>query len=124
MKFKIPILIILFIILSSCSQRNDVEFINEPEGELSNKSEYEMEIQEPYEADINKPNKIMFVNAPDGLRVRDSPSLYGNIIGFLSDLLEILVVREDYNRFNINGIEGKWTFIRQMTFKAGFLAVF
>jgi hypothetical protein len=56
-------------------------------------------------------NKIMYVNSPEGLRVRASPSINGDRIGLLDHLTEVRIIREDNDIVIIEGIEGKWVFI-------------
>jgi hypothetical protein len=55
--------------------------------------------------------KIMFVNSPEGLRVRNIPNLNGERIGLLNDLTEVKISREDENLLIIDDIEGKWVYI-------------
>jgi hypothetical protein len=53
-------------------------------------------------------NKIMYVNSPEGLRVRNLPSVNGDRIGLLDHLTEVRIIKEDSNIVSIDGIEGKW----------------
>jgi hypothetical protein len=55
--------------------------------------------------------KIMFVNAADGLRVRNSPSSDGEKIGLLSYLSWVRITKEDNNTVNIGGVDGKYVYI-------------
>jgi len=56
--------------------------------------------------------KIMYVNSQEGLRVRNLPSTSGERIGVIKFLDEVRIIREDNNNININGIDGKWVFIK------------
>ncbi|MDR0289754.1 MAG: SH3 domain-containing protein, partial [Treponema sp.] len=53
-------------------------------------------------------NKIMYVNSPEGLRVRNLPSINGDRIGLLDYLTEVKIKKEDNDIVSIEGIEGKW----------------
>jgi len=57
--------------------------------------------------------KTMYVNAADGLRVRNSPSSDGERIGLLNNLTEVTVTKEDNNTVNIGGTDGKWVYITE-----------
>ena len=103
MKKKINISLIFAILLSSCFGKNDSEFIVE--------HQYETETHEMYLHIRHELNKTMFVNASAGLRVRDSPNIYGEVIGVLENLSTVFVVKEDNNTVKIDGTEGEWTFI-------------
>jgi len=99
---KLAFLLGLAIFLSNCSRENNLESAaernNEAEAVAGNVS-------------VQESNKIMYVNAPAGLRVRNSPNINAEMIGVLGNLTEVLVLREDENNLTIDGIEGKWTFI-------------
>jgi hypothetical protein len=56
--------------------------------------------------------KTMYVDSPEGLRVRDTPNLDGNRIALLDDLQEVIILQEDEIDITIDGIIGKWTFIK------------
>ena len=90
MMSKLYISVILTVFLASCFAKNG----NEPAVAVADES-----------------NRAMFVNAPAGLRVRNSPSVHGDVIGALSDLSEVVAVRENDHSETINGIEGRWTFV-------------
>jgi hypothetical protein len=57
--------------------------------------------------------KTMYVNATDGLRVRNSPDINGEKLGLLDYLAKINITREDNNTVNIGGIDGKWVYITE-----------
>jgi hypothetical protein len=57
--------------------------------------------------------KTMYVNATDGLRVRNSPSSDGERIGLLNNLTEVTITKEDNNTVNIGGTDGKWVYITE-----------
>jgi hypothetical protein len=92
-------LIILMVFISNCTRKTGVEFKDE--------IYFEAEIPD----DIQEIKTSMYVNAPEGLRVRNSPGLDGDRIALLDNLTEVLVMEEDENNVNIDGISGKWTFI-------------
>ena len=56
-------------------------------------------------------NDVMYVNAPAGLRVRNSPNVNGEIIGVLEYFSMVRVTQEDFNNIIIDGIEGKWIYV-------------
>ena len=58
---------------------------------------------------------VMHVNAPNGLPVRSSPSASGERIGLLEDLSPVEVIREETEIVTLDGISGKWTFIKSGT---------
>jgi hypothetical protein len=58
-------------------------------------------------------NYIMYVNATDGLRVRNSPSSNGEQIGLLKYLTKVNITNEDNNTVNIGGVDGKWAYITE-----------
>jgi hypothetical protein len=61
------------------------------------------------EMDIQKYfDKTMYVNSPEGLRVRNLPSIDGERIGLLDFLAEVKIITEDNISVTIDGIEGKW----------------
>lgn len=55
--------------------------------------------------------KTMYVNAIDGLRVRNSPSSDGERVGLLDYRTEVRITKEDNNTVNIGGVDGKWVYI-------------
>jgi hypothetical protein len=57
-------------------------------------------------------NKTMYINASGGLRVRSLPSIDGERIGLLNYSTEISITREVNKNLIINGIEGKWVYIK------------
>jgi len=56
-------------------------------------------------------DKFMYVNAPDGLRVRDAPSADGEKIGLLKDFEMVRISKEEDKTVNIGGVDGKWVYI-------------
>jgi len=78
-----------------------------------NNLEPEISVVEPSEnAPLTFLNKIMYVNAPIGLRVRSLPSVDGEIIGLLEHMSEVIIAREDNYVVTVNDIEGKWVYIK------------
>ena len=55
--------------------------------------------------------KTMYVNATEGLRVRNSPSSDGEKVGLLKHNTQVIITKEDINTVNIGGVEGKWVYI-------------
>ena len=53
-----------------------------------------------------------YVNSPEGLRVRSSPGLDGNIINKLPDKEPVEVIKFSSETVEIDGINGLWTFVR------------
>jgi hypothetical protein len=99
MKSPIYMFIILMVLISNCTRKTGVEFNDE--------IRFEAEIPD----NIQEVKTSMYVNAPEGLRVRNSPGLDGDRIALLENLTEVLIIEEDENNVNIDGINGKWTFI-------------
>ncbi|MDR0474025.1 MAG: hypothetical protein LBH43_10195 [Treponema sp.] len=56
--------------------------------------------------------KYMYVNATDGLRVRNSPNINGERIALLPHLTVVAIIREDSSFVTIDNIRGKWVFIQ------------
>ena len=104
MNAKVYFLLFLAIFLLACRNRNYQESIVLEETNITETIEIDMPA-------IQGLNIVKFVNAPVGLNVRDSPDINSNRIGGLSDLAEVLVIREDGEIFTIDGIDGKWTYI-------------
>jgi len=99
------------ICLSNCTKTNNLESTNEEYNEAitvsgADKATSEIILSSAEELSIRK-----FVNAQAGLRVRNYPDLSADRIAVLENLTEIRVIREVENNINIDGIEGKWTFI-------------
>jgi hypothetical protein len=91
--------------LSNCTKKNDV------------KNEYEKETKEisyeSFSSQYDYIHTVMNVNTwPDSLNVRNIPSVDGDIINTLSPMTDVLIIDEDVNTVNINGIDGKWVKIK------------
>jgi len=97
------VLLILIIILSGCSKKNDVVLEN-------SKADVELENSKTFET--QEINRQMYVSASEGLRVRDTPNLDGEKIALLDYLTEVTVEREDKDIISISGVDGKWTFVK------------
>jgi hypothetical protein len=112
MKKIIFILTILIIFLSSCTRKNNT---NQEKKIFPDEKRIDLIINdETTERLINKEqnSKIMYVNSPEGLRVRNSPGLDGDRIGLLENLVEVNILKEEQETVTIDGIIGKWTFIK------------
>jgi hypothetical protein len=111
MKIFLTISILLIFLINSCERKN-TEINNENND--TNMSKYyennDTNTIKYYEIDdTNTINySIMFVNSPEGLNVRNDPHISGNKRGTLDYLTEVLIIDEDENTININGIDGKW----------------
>jgi len=105
---KLYTLIILTILLASCLAKNSNETAGNPPHETGTQ---EVQTMQETQAAARKPIRTMFVNAPSGLRVRSSPSLQGDVIGVLSDLLEVAMLAAQEYSVNIDGITDRWTLI-------------
>jgi len=66
----------------------------------------------PPEPVFRELDAIAFVDAPDGLRVRDAPGLSGRQIGGLGDLAQVRAIREEAEVVAIDGVEGRWTLVQ------------
>jgi hypothetical protein len=87
--------ILIIVLLSGCLKQNN----NEIKDGIQN------------ENGIQLFNHTRYVIATEGLRVRNSPNLDGEIIYILDSLAEVFFIYEDNNIVNIDNINGKWTFI-------------
>jgi hypothetical protein len=57
-------------------------------------------------------NEIMYVNSPEGLRVRDKPNLDGEKLFLLEENHEVTTLIKDVNNIIIDGIVGNWVYIK------------
>jgi hypothetical protein len=57
-------------------------------------------------------NEIMYVNSPEGLRVRDKPDLDDERLFLLEKNHEVIPLRKDINNIIIDGIIGNWMYIK------------
>jgi len=110
MKNIIYVLLILTVSLSNCKKRENIGDNN-----IINTEEL-ITIEEisPLVSNVDtllEINRKMYVNALEGLRVRNSPGLDGDRIALLDFKTEVVAKIEDENSVIIDGIEGKWTFI-------------
>ena len=116
---KTYISIVLVILLASCLAKNGTETAGNSERE-----EGTQEVQNVQETQTvaarERParppgtlgmNKTMFVDAPAGLRVRNSPGLDGDVIGVLSDLSEVTTLWLNERIEVIDKIVGYWMFV-------------
>jgi formylglycine-generating enzyme required for sulfatase activity len=97
MKRIINLFVFITILITGCNKTNEIKPIIDENVNIST------EIKE--QEDLNK---TMYVNSPEGLRVRNLPGVNGDIIGLLDYLTEVKIIKEDYNIVSIEGIEGKW----------------
>ena len=56
-------------------------------------------------------SEIMYVCSPEGLNVRDIPSIDGNKVALLPNFSEVIVTKIDTNEIIIDGIPGNWKFV-------------
>ncbi|MDR0456276.1 MAG: SH3 domain-containing protein [Treponema sp.] len=111
MKNTLYIIFFLIIFLSNCTKKNNVNQNNETG---------EVQIEEPAQESsvVDSPNESheaflpMFVNSPEGLRIRDTPSLDGNRIGLLEDQERVFVIKKDLTSITIDGMTAQWTFVQ------------
>jgi hypothetical protein len=59
-----------------------------------------------------EPNEIMYVNSPEGLRVRDKPNFDGEKLFLLENNHEVTVLKRDVNNVIIDEIIGNWAYIK------------
>ena len=69
----------------------------------------------------NEYSKVMYVNAEEGLRVRELPSINSERIGILSHLTRVEVYEEDENYIVIDNIRGKWVRIEALRWYTGWV---
>jgi len=102
---KLVCFFLFFIIfLFGCTRNNTTEFIT---SQINGFEAPEIDAPEIPNLNISK-----YVNAPAGLCVRSSPGLSSERIGSLDDLAKVFVVKEDEENVIIDGINGRWTFIK------------
>ena len=101
-------LIILVVVTASCTSNGKNRNIDEPDDSTYTDSLLEMPGQESLTI-------TMYVNAQEGLRVRNMPDLNGERIGVLDFGAEVLVTKEEENTVNIAGVEGRWAFVKTDT---------
>jgi hypothetical protein len=97
----INILVFIPILIIGCNKSNKIQTINEDIEDVS--VHISTEIQEHENLNI-----IMYVNSPEGLRVRNLPGINGDRIGLLDYLTEVKIIKEYNVIASIEGIEGKW----------------
>lgn len=104
---NLKVYLFLFIVfLSGCSAKNNGELI------VNESDEIEVAISTQTNlANIREVNERRFVDAPAGLRVRNSPSIGAEIIGVLPDVTEVISIKEERSINEIDGRRGRWTFI-------------
>ena len=90
---KVYLIIFLIIIIISCSKNTPIKLNENDNTIIVEKDDFK---------------KIMYINSPNGLRVRNSPSISGDIIDLLEFLTKVEVINEDNNFIYIDGIFGKW----------------
>jgi hypothetical protein len=100
MKRFIGIVLFISVLMTACNKNKTVD-----EKDNDNKLT-ETNSQENTNQNINK---TMYVNAADGLWVKNSPSSDGEIFGVLYYLTEVTVTKEDDN--TIGGVDEKWVYI-------------
>lgn len=59
-----------------------------------------------------KESNILYVNAKEGLRVRDEPNLTGNIIYLLSHKEPVIIIEKSMNEVEIDGIIDFWYLVQ------------
>jgi len=103
MRKIIYLFVFLSVFLSSCAKKQEVEY---GDNEYSQDS-----INIPTVQNLQESNIAMYVNSPEGLRVRNSPNMNGDRIAVLDDLTVVNVIMQNEENINIDGINGKWTYI-------------
>ena len=119
MKKAIYCIIFLMLFLSNCTKKNDV------------KNEYEKETKEishepnlSFSSQYDYKYTVMYVNTgADNLNVRNTPSIDGDKINTLKPLTEVLIIDEDVNIININGIDGKWVLVQILAASDGWTQI-
>jgi hypothetical protein len=104
MRRIINIFVFIPILIIGCNKSNKIQTINEDIEDVSVHISIELQEQESL-------NKKMYVNSPEGLRVRNLPSINGDRIGLLDHLTEIRITKENNEIVTIEGIDGKWVYI-------------
>ncbi|GHT71977.1 hypothetical protein FACS1894110_25950 [Spirochaetia bacterium] len=56
--------------------------------------------------------ELMFVNSPEGLRVRSEPNINSEKISLLKNGQEVSILNKDMNNVEIDGINGNWYLIQ------------
>ncbi|MDR0401359.1 MAG: SH3 domain-containing protein [Treponema sp.] len=111
MKRCIFVLSNIFFLLISCEEKR-VQ-INETSLEEDNDRKQTIIESEGINTTIDLyRNETMYVNSPEGLRVRDKPNLDGEKLFLLEKNHEVTVLQKDVNDINIDGIIGNWVYIK------------
>jgi hypothetical protein len=58
------------------------------------------------------PSKIMYVDYPEGLPVRNTPNITGERICLLKNKSEVEILKINKKKVNIDGIPGNWIFVK------------
>jgi hypothetical protein len=119
--FSIVIIIVLIVglIIKGKQQKQELQGMHysKLKKEIKNMNE-KSNLQAQEERQIKQDSHIqnnmytMYVNSSEGLRVRNSPNLNGEKIGLLEFFTAVKIIREDNNSVNIDGINGKWVYIK------------
>jgi hypothetical protein len=109
---RIFVLFNIFFLLISCkgkrAQINETD-LNEEDNNRNQTIIESGEINAVIDLD---PNEIMYVNSPEGLRVRDKPNLDGEKLFLLENNHEVTVLKKDVNNVIIDRIMGNWAYIK------------
>jgi hypothetical protein len=112
MKNCIFVLFNIFFLLISCRgkrlQKNETN-LNEEDNDRKQTVVESKEINTIIDLDHNE---IMYVNSPEGLRVRDKPDLDGEKLFLLEKNHSVTILKKDINNIIIDGIIGNWVYVK------------
>ncbi|GHU75760.1 hypothetical protein FACS189461_2500 [Spirochaetia bacterium] len=91
------------IIVLSCTKNSSQEQKNEERKNIPAEETANDMVSAEYE--------IMYVNSPDGLRVRSEPGLDGNKVGLLEYKARVEIMETDSHIVYIDGLKGQWKLI-------------
>ena len=115
---KLPVIFVCMAVLLSACTRNGAKTADSAEtglimlaGEAQGEPDESDNISSKAGTEIKEGlNRIMSVNAVDGLRVRSTPGLDGERIGFLDLGTKITVTKEERTVVTIGNVEGRWVY--------------
>jgi hypothetical protein len=116
--FKLVGIMVIALMVITCTPKkteNNVAHeavITELQTQFDSLNQSEAEIQPEQTSDLPK---VMYVDALEGLRVRNSPNIDGDRIGLLPHLANVNVINEDIDYITIDSIKGKWVLIQFIT---------
>jgi hypothetical protein len=102
----------IFFLLASCKEKSLQIIENKLNEDGNSRKQTFIESKEINTVIDLERNEIMYVNSPEGLRVRDKPDLDGEKLFLLGNNHEVVVSKKDVSNSIIDGIIGNWMYIK------------